>query len=44
MTIEGETKIRALALLEGDVYQFDWPLTIWPEQRLATIPAPWTRA
>ena len=42
--IAGETKIRALLLLHGDVFQLDWSLTIWPEQRLGTVPAPWTKS
>lgn len=39
----GETKIRALMLSHGDVFQLDWPLTIWPEQRPGTIPAKWIK-
>jgi len=43
-SLRGEIKIRALLLLQGDVFQLDWPLTVWPEQRPGTVPAPWTKA
>lgn len=38
----GETKIRALYLAGGDLFQFDWPITPWPNRRAASEPAPWT--
>lgn len=41
--VEGETRIRALLLGRGDLYQLDWPLTLWSEQRPATIPAKWLK-
>ncbi|WP_316980109.1 type IV secretion system DNA-binding domain-containing protein [Shumkonia mesophila] len=40
----GETKIRALLLTGGNLYQADWPITIWPERRPAAKPAAWTVA
>jgi len=40
--VDGETIIRALALVHGDVFRLDWPLTIWPQQRQGTSPAKWT--
>jgi len=43
-TIEGETRIRALLLGRGDLYQLDWPLTIWPNRRPATEPADWLKS
>ncbi|WP_310621280.1 type IV secretion system DNA-binding domain-containing protein [Flexibacterium corallicola] len=41
MEVQGEPRIRALVLGRGDVYQFDWPLTLWRQQRPGAIPAPW---
>lgn len=40
--VDGMTVIRALALVHGDVFRLDWPLTIWPQQRQGTSPAKWT--
>jgi type IV secretory pathway TraG/TraD family ATPase VirD4 len=40
----GETKIRALLLTGGNLYQADWPITFWPERRPAARPATWTVA
>lgn len=40
--IGGETKIRALLLSGGDLFQLDWPITPWPIQRETSKPAAWT--
>ena len=41
LDIGGETRIRALLLTGGNLYRLDWPITHWPEQRPAALPAGW---
>ncbi len=36
--------VRAVIAGLGDVYQFDWPLTVWPKQRAGFVPARWLNA
>ncbi len=41
--VGGETKIRALLLAGGGLFQLDWPITPWPNQRASSEPATWTQ-
>lgn len=36
--------VRAVIAGLGDVYQFDWPLTVWPKRRAGFVPARWLSA
>lgn len=40
---EGQKVIRAFIVKHGNAYQFDWPLTIWPDIRPSSVPAEWTK-
>jgi len=39
----GNTQIRALLLVGGELYQLDWPITHWPNRREASEPAAWIK-
>lgn len=36
--------VRAVIAGFGDIYQFDWPLTLWPRRREGFVPAEWLNA
>jgi hypothetical protein len=36
--------VRAVISGLGDIYQFDWPLTVWPKRREGFVPARWLTA
>ncbi|MBA9061526.1 energy-coupling factor transporter ATP-binding protein EcfA2 [Methylobacterium fujisawaense] len=40
----GHKVVRAVIAGLGDVYQFDWPLTVWPKRREGFVPAAWLSA
>jgi len=39
--VNGELMIKAMMLSTGGLYQLHWPITHWPDQRLASVPATW---